>query len=283
MTQIVRKKLDLKKLIKELKSKNKSIGLVPTMGALHQGHISLIQMSRTQYDVTVATIFVNPTQFNNPEDLTKYPRNEIEDLDTLTKAGCDIVFIPSDKEMYEQAPSIKLDFGYLETIMEGKFRPGHFNGVGIIVMKLFGLVEPNGAYFGQKDLQQFKIISTLVNEFELPITLHMAPIVRETSGLALSSRNTRLSEEHKKIAIKLHHALTQAKDSIRQGNSIEKTINNAKQSISNCTDIELEYFEIVDFKTLQNISMPNEADRLALCIAAHVAGVRLIDNIIIEG
>jgi len=282
MSQIVRSKLDLKKRIKEFKSKNVTIGLVPTMGALHQGHVSLIQMSKLQYDVTVATIFVNPTQFNNPEDLTKYPRKEKEDLDTLSKAGCDLVFIPSEEEIYTQKPSVKLDFGHLETIMEGKFRPSHFNGVGLIVMKLFGLVEPNGAYFGQKDLQQYKIISALVNEFEMPLTLHMAPIVREPEGLALSSRNERLSNKQKILARSLYSTLIQAKNSIKNGVSIEKVINEAKQYLANSTDIELEYLEIVDFETLQNISMPNEGDRLALCVAANVAGVRLIDNIIIE-
>ena len=282
MSQIVRSKSNLKHIIKEIKNRNSSIGLVPTMGALHKGHLSLVQMSQKQYDVTVVTIFVNPTQFNNSKDLEKYPRSEKTDIDLLTKEGCDIIFIPKVDEVYKLEPILKLDFGYLETIMEGKYRPGHFNEVGLIVMKLFGMVEPDGAYFGQKDLQQFRIIATLVRDFDLPVLLHMAPIMREEGGLAMSSRNKRLPLAKRIEANEINKALIEAEGEIRSGIQISEVKSSIEAKFLEESSIELEYFEIVDAETLQNISVVNEGDRLALCLAAVVAEIRLIDNIIIE-
>ena len=282
MFQIVRSKTDLKKVIAKLKSTNQSIGLVPTMGALHQGHLSLVQMSKLQYNVTVVTIFVNPTQFNNPTDLDKYPRTEKKDLELLSDVACDIVYIPSVDEIYSKNPTLSLNFGDFETVMEGKNRPGHFNGVGLIVMKLFGLIAPTGAYFGQKDLQQFKIISALVVDFELPIKLHMAPIIRESNGLAMSSRNERLNSEQSNMASFIYTTLKNAEKSLRNGIDFKLIIKDVEKVFLEESSIQLEYFEIVDFETLQNISIVNEGDRLALCAAAIVAEVRLIDNIIIE-
>ena len=282
MSQIVRSKKDLKKVIAKLKSTNQSIGLVPTMGALHQGHLSLVQMSKLQYDVTVVSIFVNPTQFNNPTDLDKYPRVENADLAMLSEAECDIVFIPENKDIYHSKPTINLNFGDLETTMEGKHRPGHFNGVGIIVMKLFGLVEPTGAYFGQKDLQQFKVISSLARDFELPLTLHMAPIIRENNGLAMSSRNKRLHRQQVKLASLIYETLNNASTSLKEGTALEVVIAEVEKAFEFQKFIDLEYFEIVQFETLQTISSVNEGDRLALCLAATVAEIRLIDNIIID-
>lgn len=282
MSQIVWSKYDLKKVIGEIKRKNSSIGLVPTMGALHQGHLSLVQMSKAEYDVTVVTIFVNPVQFTNPDDLEDYPRTEERDIELLTDAGCDIIFIPKASEIYKLEPTIKLDFGYLEHIMEGKHRPGHFNGVGLVVMKLFGLVEPDGAFFGQKDLQQFRVISSLINDFELHIKLHMAPIIRENGGLAMSSRNKRLNKSEVQIAAQINVALKKAELEIIEGVDISTIKRRIELFISEKNSIELEYFEIVNAETLQNISVVNEGDRLALCLAAFVAEIRLIDNIIIE-
>lgn len=282
MSQIVRSKCNLKDVVREIKKKNSTIGLVPTMGALHKGHLSLVQMSIMQYDVTVVTIFVNPAQFNSSHDLDKYPRTEKHDIELLIGAKCDIIFIPRADEIYQFDPSVSLSFGHLETLMEAIYRPGHFNGVGLIVMKLFGLVEPNGAYFGQKDLQQFKIISSLVDDFELPITLHMAPIVREINGLAMSSRNRRLKESQIDVASKIYSTLKMAEKSLKEGVGILVVKKNVEKLFSNESSMELEYFEIVQFETLQNISVVNEGDRLALCLAAFVADVRLIDNIIIE-
>jgi len=282
MSQIVRSKNELNRVIAPIKNSNSSIGLVPTMGALHQGHLSLVQMSKLQYDVTVVTIFVNPTQFNNPTDLEKYPRTEKEDLELLSNVGCDIVYIPSVDEIYSKHPTLSLNFGDLETVMEGKHRPRHFNGVGLIVMKLFGLVTPTGAFFGQKDLQQFKIISSLVVDFELPIKLHIAPIIRESNGLAMSSRNKRLNSEQSNKASFIYASLKMAEQGLREGASLQLVIKGVEDAFLEESSIQLEYFEIVDFETLQKISIVNEGDRLALCAAAIVAKVRLIDNIIIE-
>lgn len=282
MSQIIRSKKDLKKAISKIKNANSTIGLVPTMGALHSGHLSLVQMSKLQYDVTVVTIFVNPVQFNNPQDLEKYPRTEKNDIELLTNAECDIIFIPEAIEIYQVTPIIELSFGYLETIMEGEHRPGHFKGVGLIVTKLFGLVEPNGAYFGQKDLQQFRVISTLVEDFELPITLHMAPIVREAGGLAMSSRNKRLAKSELRVANLIYSSLKKAEISLRGGSNVNDVKLGIRELLEHEKSINLEYFEIAKLETLQNISVVNEGDRLALCIAAYVAEVRLIDNIIIE-
>ncbi len=282
MTHIIRSKFDLKKVINRLKSKNISIGLVPTMGALHQGHLSLVQLSKRQYDATIATIFVNPTQFNNKEDLQKYPKTEVSDIALLTQISCDYIFIPTANEMYSKEPSLQLSFGYLENILEGKHRPSHFNGVGLIIMKLFGLIKPTGAYFGQKDLQQFRVISAIVRDFELPINLHLAPIIREKSGLAMSSRNRRLSKKDKLDASKIYVALQQASLQLHQGLSIKEVMLNTTRFLNGEDGIKLEYFEIVDAETLQeNVSL-NDGDQLALCAAAYVAGVRLIDNIIID-
>ncbi len=282
MCQVIRVKPDLKKVINKARIANKSIGLVPTMGALHQGHLSLVKMSKSQYDVTITTIFVNPTQFNSKEDLVKYPKTEAADIKKLTDMGCDYVFIPTSKEVYDIKPTLKIDFGYLEHILEGKHRPGHFNGVGLIIMKLFGLVQPTGAYFGQKDLQQFSVITTLIRDFELPINLHLAPIIRENSGLAMSSRNQRLTTTEQESASIIYSTLKQAKNQLLKGVAKELVLKNAIETFNMAEGVKLEYFEIVDAETLQDIGTVSAGDRLALCAAAFVAEVRLIDNIIIE-
>lgn len=282
MSQIIRSVSDLKNEIYKVKAANTSIGLVPTMGALHQGHLSLVQMSKNQYDVTVATIFVNPAQFNNKEDLLKYPKTEASDIKMLISMGCDIIFVPTAAEIYGEEPLVKLNFGYLENILEGKHRQGHFNGVGLIVMKFFGLVQPTGAYFGQKDLQQFRVISTLVRDFDLSINLHLAPIIREVSGLAMSSRNLKLSKTDQKKAAAIYASLELAKNQLLSGGKKEVVLKNAINHLGSKSGLKLEYFEIVDAETLKEKTTVNEGDRLALCAAAIIAGVRLIDNIIIE-
>lgn len=178
----------------------KTIGFVPTMGALHAGHISLIERAKTENDLAVCSIFVNPTQFNNSDDLKKYPRTLERDCEMLRPVGCDVVFAPSAEEMYPSLPQLKMDFGTLETIMEGKFRPGHFNGVGIVVSKLFNIVKPDKAYFGLKDLQQVAVIRRMVQELSFDLEIIPCPTLRETDGLAMSSRNTRLSPEARALA-----------------------------------------------------------------------------------
>jgi len=282
MIQVIRSKSDLKKAVKKNKISHKSVGLIPTMGALHQGHLSLVQMSKKHYDITVVTIFVNPTQFNNKADLLTYPKTEAADIELLKEADCDIVFVPDTKEIYENEVVVNLNFGYLEHILEGKHRSGHFGGVGIIVMKLFGLVEPTGAFFGQKDLQQFRVISTLVTDFDLPVKLHLAPIIREANGVAMSSRNRRLNDVELKIASTIYSTLQLAKAQLKQGSTQENILENVAAIFGLENGLELEYFEIVDAKTLQHKITLNEGDRLALCVAAIVADVRLIDNIIFE-
>ncbi|MBA4057837.1 MAG: pantoate--beta-alanine ligase, partial [Marivirga sp.] len=190
----------LKAFIEGIKKSRKTIGLVPTMGALHQGHISLINASKSRNSVTIATIYVNPTQFNNQSDLLKYPKTLAQDVEMLEKVGCDAVFCPDDGEMYEEKSIITLDFGYLDKVMEGKFRPGHFSGVALVVSKLFNIIQPDAAYFGQKDWQQFAIIRRLVGELKFSLSLFSAPILREPNGLAMSSRNLRLTEKQRENA-----------------------------------------------------------------------------------
>ena len=282
MLKVIRRKSILKEAVDEFRKSNLSIGLVPTMGALHKGHISLIEMSNMHYDVTIATIFVNPTQFNNTEDLAKYPRNEEADIALLSKTGCRVVFIPSVDEIYANPLVITLNFGYLEHIMEGKHRSGHFNGVGLVVAKLLGIARPDGAYFGQKDLQQFRIISRLVSDLDIPVQLHLAPIVREENGLAMSSRNERLTAEQRQLAGNLYKSLSLSSDLLYSGVPQQEVKLAVYDFFKALDGVDLEYFEIVDFETLENIPSLNEGDQLALCLAAYVAGVRLIDNLVIE-
>ena len=258
-----------------------SIGLVPTMGALHQGHLSLIEASKKDNNHTIASIFVNPIQFNNVNDLAKYPRTLEKDLEMLEKAGCNAVFVPDELEMYRSKPLISIDFGSLEKVMEGAFRPGHFSGVGVVVAKLFNIICPNHAYFGQKDLQQFLVIQQLVLDLSFPLTLHCCPILREADGLAMSSRNVRLSPENRPIAAKIIEALKMAESKIKN-EGIDDIKLAVKNHIAQYKGLELEYFEISDAITLEPIMTFNSHQKVALCIAVFLDGVRLIDNLLVE-
>ncbi|MGR3810241.1 pantoate--beta-alanine ligase [Jiulongibacter sp. NS-SX5] len=278
--QVVNSKQELKKALKSYRSEGKSIGLVPTMGALHQGHISLINRCRAENEVVVASIFVNPTQFDNPEDLKKYPRTLESDCELLEPAGCDIVFAPSADEMYPTLPKLSIDFGNLEHVMEGKYRDGHFNGVGIVVSKLFHLVNPDRAYFGQKDLQQVAVLRRLVNDLSFDLELIACPTLRESDGLAMSSRNTRLSAEARKIAPQLHAALQKAKDLLIQGKTAAETQKEINSFFEAIPEFRPEYFEIADFDDLEPIKKMNTEGKTAICTAAYLDGVRLIDNIV---
>lgn len=269
-------------VIKGIRQLEKSIGLVPTMGALHAGHLSLIRAANKENDVTIATIFVNPIQFNNPDDLKNYPSTYDDDLAILEKIGCDIVFAPSIEEMYPQEPLIKLSFGELEDIMEGTFRPAHFNGVALVVMKLFNILQPTRAYFGQKDLQQFKIIEQMVYDSSLEVALKMMPIMREKSGLALSSRNNRLSDSGKVIAAQIYAALQLATESIQNGGAIKESISMAEDHLRQFQEIKVEYLILVNLKDLQVVETANGSDQLALCFAGYIEQIRLIDNLIIN-
>lgn len=270
----------LQDFLKIQRKAGQSIGLVPTMGALHQGHLSLIEASKAQNDLTVCSIFVNPTQFNNPQDLAVYPRTLEADCEMLEGVKCEVVFAPNAHDIYPTLPNLKFDFGDLERVMEGKFRPGHFNGVGIVVSKLFNIVQPDNAYFGQKDLQQCAIINRLVNDLSYHLKLHICPTQREKDGLAMSSRNRNLTPEQRKTAPEIYKALQKAVKLLKDKNPAQSIKGFITSSLDNFEDIEVEYFEISDFETLQPINELSEG-KTALCIAAFMGKTRLIDNVII--
>jgi pantoate--beta-alanine ligase len=263
-----------------LRKQGKTIGFVPTMGALHQGHLSLLLRAKAENDLTICSVFVNPTQFNNPDDLKNYPRELESDIKKLESINCDILFAPSVKEMYPEPPTEKYDFGQLENVMEGKHRPGHFNGVGVVVKRLFDKVLPHKAYFGLKDFQQLAIIKKLTKDCNLPTEIIPCEIVREKSGLAMSSRNMLLSDKGKQHALLLYNTLKEVK---QQSGKIEilSVISTVEDIFKKDKNVKLEYFEIVDSETLQAVNNWNESDHLVACIAAYVENVRLIDNIIL--
>lgn len=256
----------------------KTIGLVPTMGALHRGHISLIEASKKQNDLTVCSIFVNPTQFNNPADLLKYPRTFDKDTEMLREVRCDAVFSPENDEMYREKPVVQIDFGNLDKVMEGKFRPGHFSGVGLVVSKLFNIVEPDHAYFGQKDWQQFAIINKLVDELNFPLQLHSVATLREPDGLALSSRNLRLNTDERKRATIFFKALQAGREMILSGKTISAAREVVEKLFASDESVKLEYFELADSKNLNLLNNVDKANRPILCIAGFVGEIRLIDN-----
>ncbi|WP_159474482.1 pantoate--beta-alanine ligase [Dyadobacter sp. 3J3] len=270
----------LKNFLSVQRLQNKSIGLIPTMGALHEGHISLIETAGTENDITVCSIFVNPTQFNNPEDLAKYPRTLEEDCKMLEEAGCSAVFAPTVNEMYPEPTMITMNFGLLETVMEGASRPGHFNGVGIVVSKLFNIVQPQRAYFGQKDLQQVTVVKRLVEDLSFNLELIVCPTVRENDGLAMSSRNRRLNETERAHAPIIYKILLDAQEKLLSGNDIEETKEAVQREFLVLAGFELDYFEVVNIKTLQPIHTIGAAGTTALCIATFLGPVRLIDNIV---
>lgn len=268
--------------LNSLKQLGKTVGLTPTMGALHTGHLSLLEAARQDCDIAIATIFINPTQFNNSADLSAYPKHIDQDLRMLEKAGCDLVFIPEVDEVYPNEPVLKMSFGELEHVMEGKYRPGHFNGVGIVVAKLLNIIAPDIAYFGQKDLQQFLIIKQMVNDLFIPVRIKVMPIIREDDGLAMSSRNKRLSKDQRALAPQLYKALIKAGKMLVDGQQIEDVIEYTVAYFDEFPDIKLEYFEIVSAETLKSNNMLSQTEPLALCLACYLGDVRLIDNVITE-
>src|SRR5574344_316918 len=273
--KIINQIQDLTNYIQDLKLSNKTIGLVPTMGALHKGHMSLISKARQENDIVVCSVFVNPIQFNNKEDLEKYPRNVEKDALLLEENGCDIMFSPIAQEVYKEEPTEQFSFVSLEAVMEGKQRPGHFNGVAIIVSRLFNWVSPNRAYFGEKDFQQLAIIKNMISQLSSKVEIVPCPIIRENDGLAMSSRNARLSQKAREIAPKIHLILQKSstmKDSLSFSQIKTFVVNEFKL----IKDFELEYFEIVDDTTLQPISKKGD-NGVVGCIAVWLDGVRLID------
>jgi pantoate--beta-alanine ligase len=239
----------------------------------------LIEASKDKDGVSVCSIFVNPTQFNNPEDLEKYPKNIEADLRMLEAQNCDAVFIPSADDIYENEPVLHLSFGYMEEIMEGKFRPGHFSGVGLIVSKLFNIVEPDRAYFGEKDLQQLSIIKILTKELNFNIEIVPVKTRREESGLALSSRNLLLSDDEKRDATDLFKILMQAKHKLLSGENVISVKAYVRDFFKYSSAVTLEYFEIVNTENLKNVEDIRDAESISLCIAGYLGKVRLIDNI----
>ncbi|MCL2414550.1 MAG: pantoate--beta-alanine ligase [Bacteroidales bacterium] len=257
---------------------NPIIGFVPTMGGLHEGHLALVRQAKRENEVVVVSVYVNPIQFNNAEDLKKYPRDLERDLDMLKEVGCDIVFAPEDAEMYPEKPTENYSFGALETVMEGAFRPGHFNGVAIVVKRLFDLVNPTTAYFGEKDFQQLALIRALVEQEDLAVEIVACPTVREHDGLAMSSRNTRLPEEDRRIAPQIYKILRDCRDLVDVLTPAQlKTF--AEEHLKKIPRTKLEYFEIVNAKTLQPIENWSNCPKRVACVAIWLGGVRLIDNV----
>ncbi|MCC8037687.1 MAG: pantoate--beta-alanine ligase [Bacteroidales bacterium] len=279
--RIIRKVDQLREALLPLRDKGLTIGLVPTMGALHAGHRSLVERSVKENDVTVVSVFVNPTQFNNPNDLATYPRTEEADAALLERAGVDIAFIPSVQEIYPEKDNTQWDLGPVAEVMEGPMRPGHFNGVCQIVSRLFNYVNPHRAYFGEKDFQQIAVIRRMAQIMQSPIQIVACPIVREDDGLALSSRNVRLSKEQRAIAPHIHRVLAKSLDWKAQGLAPREVVDRVVAEINSQPGLEVEYYEIVDSITMQPIDQwPAEGETPAAgCVTVYCGDVRLIDNI----
>ena len=273
---------DVRNQVFEWKKEGLKVGFVPTMGSLHDGHIELVKRSNEACDKTVVSIFVNATQFNDVSDFEKYPRDLDKDI-ALVENVADVVFAPSHSEMYgdEKVPTLKFDFGSLETVMEGRFRAGHFNGVGTVVSKLFNVVQPDIAVFGQKDIQQYAIIDQLVRDLSFPVTLICHPIIRNENGLALSSRNKRLSEEGLVKAQRIFKTLEDVKKRIMDQCSVSDSVKGSCLFLLEEPVFKLDYLEVVDAKTLQPIETVNSGDKIAICVAAFIEDVRLIDNLLV--
>lgn len=271
-------KLQLRQYLDEAVASGNTIGLVPTLGALHQGHISLIEQAQQQCDLVVCSIFVNPTQFNDPSDLEKYPRPIVADIAKLEQTGCDVLFNPDVNEMYAGNEQWHLNIGELENLLEGKYRPGHYQGVTQVVFKLFNIVKPTLAFFGQKDYQQVMVINRMVSLLAMPVKLVMCPIKRETDGLAMSSRNIHLSADDHKHALILSKTLNWVKDNF-DTNTMEELQAQAKAAISNEPGVELDYFELADGDTLHPAN--RQTKNIVALVAAKVGNTRLIDNVVI--
>ena len=270
----------LRSYLRPERQQGKTIGFVPTMGALHEGHLSLIEASNSQNDLTVCSIFVNPIQFNNPDDLARYPRTLEADCELLQTIGCYAVFAPSVQEMYPEKSLLTFDFGDLERVMEGKFRPGHFNGVGVVVSKLFNIVQPDCTYFGQKDLQQVAVVRRMMIDLGFQIELYPRPTLRETDGLAMSSRNRNLTPNERALAPHIYAGLSAAKSQLLSGQTPADVKVWMETHFAQQPAFRLEYFEIVNAFSLQDVNELQPEGQTALCIAAYLGKVRLIDNIV---
>ncbi|WP_068596543.1 pantoate--beta-alanine ligase [Vaginella massiliensis] len=277
--KIFRFQADLKQFVNALLAEHKTIGFVPTMGALHDGHMSLVQQAKKDNDAVIVSVFINPTQFNNAEDLAKYPRTEEADLEMLIRNDCDAVYIPAVADLYEaDEQAKKYDFGGIEKVMEGKFRPGHFDGVATVVSKLLKITQPTRAYFGEKDFQQIRIIQEMVKQEKLAVQIVPMPIHRAETGLALSSRNARLTPEFLEAAPFIYNTLQQAKTLKNEGKSVEEVKNFVVESFAS-SSFDLEYFEITDEKKLLPLTQFDAMTPARGFVVAYAGDIRLIDNI----
>lgn len=270
----------VKTLITSKKQQGKSIGFVPTMGALHNGHISLLNEAKQQTDYTVCSIFVNPTQFNNASDLTLYPKTPEKDIKLLEEAGCDMLYLPDVKDVYPEKDTRIFTFGLLDTLLEAAHRPGHFNGVAQVVSILLNGIQPSKAFFGSKDYQQVMVVKSLVEQLKLPVQIIECPIIREKDGLAMSSRNVRLSTEEREVASIIPKLMLLAREI-----AINKGVREAKayiiKEVSKQPSMKLEYYEICDAVTLEPFEVISSHKRSIALIALFVGNVRLIDNLAI--
>ncbi len=279
--------VDIQRFVEEKRNEGLKIGFVPTMGALHEGHLSLINRAKKENDIVVCSVFVNPIQFNNPADLEKYPRTPERDIEKLEQAGCDAVLMPSVEEMYPEKVEDHYDFGKLERVMEGACRPGHFNGVAIVVRKLFEIVTPDRAYFGEKDFQQLAIINKMVRDLNMKLEIVPCPIVRENDGLAMSSRNVRLNETERAIAPKIFATLNDVASkidatgvtSLQDSMSPAEMKSYALAKYAEIKEFDVEYVEITDEINLKSIENWNECEHARIFVALQLGPVRLIDNV----
>ena len=277
---IIREAWELTEFISRAKNNGRSVGFVPTMGALHAGHLSLVERCVAENDVAVVSVFVNPTQFNNPQDLATYPRTEEEDARLLAKAGVAAVFMPSVQAIYPDGTERDHDFdlGLAAEVMEGRYRPGHFQGVAQVVSRLFQLVRPDRAYFGEKDFQQIAVIRNMVRTERIPVQIVACPIKRADDGLALSSRNTLLTPEQRTIAPRIHRTLTESK-AYALDHSLAETRDFVVNRLDSTPGLRVEYYEIIDAGTMAPIDNWAEARWTVGCITVYCGAVRLIDNI----
>lgn len=275
---------ELQLFLQKKRQKGLEIGFAPTMGALHQGHASLIKKAKLENDICVCCIFVNPTQFNDPKDLEKYPRTEGKDIKILVGLDNDVLFCPTVDAVYPKDLDIPtFDFGQVDKVMEGKFRPGHFDGVVEVVYRLIDIVKPDRLYMGQKDFQQFTLIQHMLQQMKSSTKLVVCPIIREVDGLALSSRNVRLTPENRQNAPIISKILHGLNDWIADGLSIKEAETKAITQLNDMPDFRPEYLEIVDGHTLQSIDNMEDADYVVVCAAVWTGDIRLIDNVILKG
>ena len=276
--QVVKHIVDLQTILNIKKKEGVKIGFVPTMGALHEGHLSLVEKAGKETDFVVVSVFVNPTQFNDKGDLERYPRNLEKDVELLSTTPCKVVFAPEPKEIYPEPDTRQFNFGLLEEVMEGKFRPGHFNGVAQVVSRLFDIVKPDKAFFGEKDFQQLAIIKEMVRRTGMPVEIIPCAIVREADGLAMSSRNMLLDAEQRKNAVHISKTLFEAVNKSKEL-TVQEVVKWVVERINENEFLNTEYFEIVDSMTLQPVQNWTDKGEKVGCVAVHCGKIRLIDNI----